>query len=228
MKHLFIIISLVSLVLLNACGTEGEVVYAREADDTERSDNHADSPTSQVIDAQVYEHMSPCSQGDGQASLEQPKEIFVAVLGEVKYPGIYVFTEETRVFEAINAAEGATEYGDINRLDLVKKIDSDCTVIVPKKKEAGTQATEELKQAIPFINEAETGASDSSGNKLVNINTAGKEELMTVRGIGATRAEAIIKYRTENGPFNTCEDLMNVAGIKEGTFAKIRDSITVH
>jgi len=61
----------------------------------------------------------------------------------------------------------------------------------------------------------------------VNLNTAGKEQLMTLTGIGESRAEDIIRYRQEHGPFERIEDIMNVSGIKEGAFQKIKDSITV-
>lgn len=61
----------------------------------------------------------------------------------------------------------------------------------------------------------------------ININTADEAQLTTLTGIGATRAQAIIAYREENGPFVAIEDIMNVQGIKEGTFAKIKDEIVV-
>lgn len=61
----------------------------------------------------------------------------------------------------------------------------------------------------------------------VNLNTAGKEELMTLNGIGETRAEAIIAYREQNGPFQRTEDIMQIPGIKEGIFSKIKEQITV-
>lgn len=70
------------------------------------------------------------------------------------------------------------------------------------------------------------GKSVSTGRK-VNLNKAGAEELMTLTGIGKSRAEAIIQYRQEVGPFRSIEDIMNVSGIKESAFEKIRDDITV-
>jgi competence protein ComEA len=61
----------------------------------------------------------------------------------------------------------------------------------------------------------------------VNLNTAGLEELMTLTGIGQTRAEAILAYREEEGAFRSPEDIMNVEGIKEGIYEKLKDEITV-
>ena len=71
---------------------------------------------------------------------------------------------------------------------------------------------------------AQTGSTDGK----VNINTASAEELKTLSGIGDTRAESIIRYREEQGGFQSVEDLMNVEGIKEGVFEKIKDRITVN
>ncbi len=67
-----------------------------------------------------------------------------------------------------------------------------------------------------------------AARRLVNINTADEAELMSLKGVGRVRAAAIIEYREKCGEFGAIEDIMNVSGIKEGTFAKIRDSITVH
>ena len=61
----------------------------------------------------------------------------------------------------------------------------------------------------------------------MNINTATKEELMTIGGIGESKATQIISYRETNGPFQKIEDIMNISGIKEGIFSKIKDYITV-
>src|SRR6266567_4747826 len=61
----------------------------------------------------------------------------------------------------------------------------------------------------------------------VNINTATKEELDALPGIGPVKAQAIVDYRTKNGPFKSTEDIMKVPGIKEGTFGPLKDKISV-
>ena len=71
------------------------------------------------------------------------------------------------------------------------------------------------------------GTEQASGSGKVNLNTAGKEELMTLSGIGESRADAIIAYREANGPFGSVEEIMNIEGIKEKMFEKIRGSIEV-
>ena len=66
-----------------------------------------------------------------------------------------------------------------------------------------------------------------AGSTLINLNTATKEQLMTLPGIGEAKADAIIRYRTESGYFASPEDVMNISGIKNSIFEKIRDQITV-
>lgn len=69
---------------------------------------------------------------------------------------------------------------------------------------------------------------DSDESHLVNINTAAKEELMTLPGIGESKADAIIAYRQENGGYRNIEELMQISGIKEGVYSKISEYITVN
>lgn len=74
----------------------------------------------------------------------------------------------------------------------------------------------------------EAGNREASDGGKVNLNTAGLEELTALKGIGEGRAQAILEYRDQNGPFAKVEDIMLVSGIKEGIFSKIKDQITVH
>lgn len=71
------------------------------------------------------------------------------------------------------------------------------------------------------------GQGGTSGSGLVNLNTATKEELMTLKGIGEAKAEDIIRYREKSGGFKKIEDIMKISGIKEAGFQKIKDNITV-
>lgn len=92
-------------------------------------------------------------------------------------------------------------------------------IYIPTKEEMQTQAA------------AQPGESPAEGTKpqdgKVNLNTATKEELMTLSGVGESRADSIIAYREENGRFQNTEELMQISGIKEGLYNKIKDNITV-
>ena len=70
-------------------------------------------------------------------------------------------------------------------------------------------------------------AVETAGIDLVDVNTAGLEELMSLPGIGEAKAEAILSWREEQGPFEKPEDIMRIPGIKEAAYAKLRDKITV-
>ena len=75
--------------------------------------------------------------------------------------------------------------------------------------------------------EGEEGAEEISVGTLINLNTATKEQLTTLPGIGEARAESILEYRAKVGAFTDIEEIMNISGIGEAMFAKIRDKITV-
>ena len=68
-------------------------------------------------------------------------------------------------------------------------------------------------------------SADEAGK--INLNTASVEQLMKLSGIGESKAAQIISYREKNGAFKKIEDIMNITGIKEGVFGKIKDDITV-
>ena len=105
-------------------------------------------------------------------------------------------------------------------------------VEVPDRELARILREQGIRPEGTALGRGQTAGSDPLGGQApggpkVNLNTAGREELMTLDGIGETRAEAIIRYRETYGGFQSIEDVMNVSGIKEGAFEKIKDDITV-
>lgn len=176
------------------------------------------------------------------------KKIFVDVCGAVVNPGVFQLEEGSRVFQAIEAAGGylpeaaqtcvnragvlrdgqqlyiltqeEMEQQGMNPAELAKAAESQ------QPGNAGTDGMSGTEEILP--GQQEFGQSDSEvQDSRININTADEALLTTLTGIGATRAQAIIAYREENGPFAAIEEIMNVQGIKEGTFAKIKDKIVV-
>lgn len=135
----------------------------------------------------------------------------VHICGEVNAPGVYELPEGSRIFEAVECAGGFTEQAEDTILNLAAPVSDGMQIVVYSKEEAEAQ--------IKAREEADAG--------LVNLNTASLEELMTLKGIGESRAEDIIRYREEHGGFQEIEDIMNVPGIKEAGFQKIKDSIKV-
>ena len=142
--------------------------------------------------------------------------IFVDVCGEVEQPGVYELEPESRVYEAIERAGGMTDDAAGSYLNQAEKLTDGQKVYVPSEDEA-TEGR--MTQEMP-------GASSPQDGK-VNLNTASKEELMTLSGIGEVKAESIIKFREEQGGFSSAEDIMKIEGIKEGVFNKIKDQIKI-
>ncbi len=143
-------------------------------------------------------------------ALSQPDTqplICVDVCGAVEHPGVYFLEEGARVYEAVQMAGGLTPDADVNRINQAEALQDGAKVRIYTTEEA-----EALQES-----EAASG--------LVNLNTADEELLCTLSGIGEARAKDIIAYRKEHGAFRTVEEIMNVSGIKEATFEKIKDKI---
>lgn len=151
-------------------------------------------------------------------------EYSVYVCGAVMEAGVYQLAEGSRICDALVAAGGMTEDAMETYLNQAELLVDGQMIYVPTQEEAENQDWTSTTSA-----GASTGAStgenqESSG--LVNINTASKEELMTLTGIGEAKAESIIDYRETNGFFSSIEDIQNITGIKEGVFTQIEDEIT--
>jgi competence protein ComEA len=159
-----------------------------------------------------------------QETVSEKKKI-VYVCGCVKSPDVYELKPGARIIDAVSAAGGFADGAASDYLNLAEPVADGMKIYVPTVQEI-TEGTVPYKtgdlQKTMF---SADGSADPSGREKVNINTASKEELMTLSGIGEVRAQGIIDYRNGNGKFLKPEDLMKVSGIKEGSFSKIRDRI---
>lgn len=158
------------------------------------------------------------------------KKVIVDIKGMVANPGVYEVDSTKRVNDVIEIAGGLTENADTSLINLAKIVSDEMTIIIYSKEEVLEKYKEEVCVCdCPLItNDAcISNENNNTKNSLVNINTATKEELMTISGLGDAKAEAIIKYREENGNFKTVEDVKNVSGIGDSLFEKIKDYITV-
>ena len=168
---------------------------------------------------------------------KEDKYLFVDIKGAVNNPGVYKLKEDSRVIDVINESGGLKENADTSIINLSKKIIDEMVIIIYTKEDiqkykeniSTKKIEEEIKKEIVSIdknNKAEISTNKEISSK-VNINTATKEELQKLSGIGESKAEAIIKYREEKGPFEKIEDIKNVSGIGESAFEKIKENITV-
>lgn len=163
-------------------------------------------------------------------------KVIVDIKGEIVNPGVYELTNLNNVNDVINKAGGLTKNSDTSNINLSKKLTDEMVIIVYSKEEIKNMK-EESKLVCPPCNNACISEKDeksklevSGENEVttkININTATKEELLVLNGIGETKAEAIIEYRTKNGNFDKIEDIKNVSGIGEAAFEKIKNQITV-
>ena len=155
------------------------------------------------------------------------KKVIVDIKGMINNPGVYEVDSDLRVNDVIELAGGLKEGADTSNINLAKLVSDEMTIIIYSTEEV----LEKFKQEVcicncPYIQNDACINSNNDSN-LININTAGIEELTTLTGIGDVKAEAIIKYRSEVGKFKTKEEILNVEGIGEALFEKIKDDITV-
>lgn len=137
-------------------------------------------------------------------------------------PGVYELRTDARIYEALEAAGGMTEDAAADWINQAEALSDGERIYVPTQEEA-----EESAQSVSGQWADSNGNAGGSVSDKININTAAKEELMTLSGIGASKAESILKYRQEHGNFQSIEDLKKIEGIKDGVFNKIKDDITV-
>ncbi|MED4070636.1 helix-hairpin-helix domain-containing protein [Priestia endophytica] len=149
-----------------------------------------------------------------QKKEEAELPIVIDVKGSVQNPGIYTMKDGERIDDAINKAGGFTKNAEVTAVNLAQKVTDEMVVYVPSEGE----------KELTSIPVGGTGTEESA---LININNAQSEELQKLNGVGPSKAEAIIAYREENGPFKAPEDIMNVSGFGEKSFEKIKEQITV-
>ena len=140
-------------------------------------------------------------------------DIYVHICGAVINPGVYQVPAGTRVYQALELSGGSSDDAYLSGINLADKLADGQKVYIPSEGE-----------------NAEGILSTDSGDVqsvMININTASEAELMTLPGIGQSRAKDIINYRVKNGLFESIDDIMKVSGIKEAAFEKIKDLIKV-
>lgn len=169
-----------------------------------------------------------------------PQNIYVDVCGAVTSPGVYELPSGSRVFQAIEKAGGYLPEAAASYLNRAKGLSDGQQIYVPTQEEVDSQRIASTEDGA----EASSGGSTDSGigqgstdaaadrnasgaDQKINLNTADVSQLTTLTGVGESKALAIIAYREENGPFTSAEDIMNVPGIKEGTYEKIKDKIAI-
>jgi competence protein ComEA len=156
-----------------------------------------------------------------------PADVTVDVKGAVEAPGVYRLPSKARVLDAVNKAGGASSKADMDQVNLAQPLTDGMVVWIPKKGEKQPPAV--ASGSAPGSSDSAVQSSSGTGSAggKININTATAAELDELNGIGPSKAEAIVRYREENGPFTAVEDLLEVPGIGEKTLEQFREQITV-
>jgi len=176
----------------------------------------------------VYEELLLEEEGDVEENSEEevavPQEapsadIIVDVKGAVQAPGVYTMNTNSRVIDAIEKAGGLVAEAEEKAVNLAQIVEDQMVIYVPTEGEALENGNSEII--------ASQTADREDSTDTIDINRAEKEALMTLNGIGDSKADNIIAYREENGNFQTIEDIKNVSGIGEATFDNLKDFIHV-
>lgn len=203
------------------------VIFVKKNDISESEKNGFEKTnTMQVQDKQASSNASSSSTNlNSQTSAKNTEEVTCDISGAVRHQGVYTLKNGARLQELIEAAGGLKNNAQvkaINRAVLLKDQDKIHIPYKGEKIEAATTVTDE-----PNTNpDNNSNHSNSQGGK-INLNTASAADLQKLNGIGEKKAEQIIAYREQNGNFKKIEDLMQVSGIGEKTFAALKDQLSV-
>lgn len=179
---------------------------------------------------------------DPDKVVEENKNIYVDISGAVEKPNVYKLKSGARVYELIKKAGGLKAGAYTQNINLAGILKDQDKIVILTEEEAEAENAKALEGKTPITgtgmsastagyenagNVTSANAGNSSASGMIDLNSATKEELETIKGIGPSMAQRILTYRNENGKFSRIEDLMNVKGIGEKTFSKMREKIKV-
>ena len=158
---------------------------------------------------------------------EQYDKIMIHIFGCVREEGTVILNEGDRIIDALEAAGGESEDADLNKINLAYVLKDGERLYIPSKSDNENTEYISSNSGDNIIVEGAGNMNNEEKTSIININTATKEELMSLTGIGESTANKIISYREENGKFNKIEDIKNVPGIGDAKFEAIKDDIKV-
>ncbi len=170
----------------------------------------------------VAGELSSTGGGSAPPQILPPEDIRVYISGAVQDPGVYPLQPGDRLVDALEAAGGTIEGADLNSVNLALRVQDEGYYYIPKEGETPPLVATDTSAPAPG---APPGNHNDGG--LINLNTASADVLSTLPGIGPVKAQAIVSYRQQNGPFATTGEITNVRGIGAGTYENIRDLVEV-
>lgn len=225
---------------LGACGAQREELFLSEKESIAYGDGNR-KVESKVEDTDQNRKAEPSAGSTDRtelsdASSEEAKTLVVHICGAVSAPGVYELPAGSRIIDAVEAGGGFLPEADEACCNLAEEIVDGCQIYIMTKSESCADGQTEKKAGIQTSPDSDMQTTDRNvrsnsapalENGLVNLNTADVAALMTLPGIGESRAKAIISYREQHGAFAQIEDIMKISGIKQAAFSKIKDKITV-
>lgn len=231
------------LPVLNASG-EAEIVRGEEVQEGNGETKYDEGGVKEYGEAgETAEPSDPSEALQASSSERAPVSVcYVHICGEVVMPGVYEMEEGSRIFQVVERAGGFTERAASQYLNMAQIVSDGMKIVVPDgdslegakrygiDSASGSGSADSMGAGVvvPGTNAAGYGsAAGGAAKEKVNLNTATREELMTLKGIGEAKADDIIAYRESHGGFQKIEDIKKISGIKNAAFEKIKDDITV-
>lgn len=202
---------LIALVI----GAVAFTIYITNGRDTLKKN---DTSTMFVDEGEIEQEKNKDKDGKEEIPLKD-KKIAVDIKGEVKKPGVYYVNDGSIILDLINEAGGTTNKANLDSINRAQKLKENECIVIPN--------VDDVNNDVMVSTKGLTNNSSKKEDDKVNINTADVNELNKLNGVGPSKANAIIKYREENGSFKSIEDIKNVSGFGEATFEKIKDSISI-
>lgn len=218
-KDRMILLVLVSAILILGAALIITVVKTKQKEQTPEIDLIEELMADQKEEGSE-EQFEPSSniQTHQRPVVESLQEVVVDIKGEIDSPGVYQLKEGSRIIDVIEKAGGLLAEADTASVNFAQLVTDQMVIYIPKEGEES-----------PFnqANMNEIQESSSQVEKQIDLNKAEKDSLMSLNGIGSSKADSIIAYREEYGFFQTIEEIKNVSGIGDATFEKLKDAITV-
>lgn len=162
-------------------------------------------------------------------NIKENTKIIVHVSGAVRNEGIVELKEKSRIADAIEMVGGVTEDAYMKDVNLATILEDGMKIYIPTKEEVEKQRENKNDSVSKDTNlDIYNNSSNTrKKNNKVNINTASKEELDTLPGIGESTANKIISYREEKGNFKSIEEIKEVSGIGDSKYEQIKNLIEI-
>ncbi len=207
---------------------ESRYTLEQEVDEENSEDKIVNTEEKEAVQpVEVHTEKDSVSNDEVASTIElEVKEVPIYICGEVKMPGVYYMSTHAIINDVIKKCGGFTDDANQMAINLASAIVPNEKIIVPKMGEEIDKLMVSYENRERIESNSVSPQATMSQSTLININTATKEQLMTLNGIGEVKAIAIINYRQEKGVFNSVDEIKNISGIGEKTFEKIKQFIT--